>query len=172
MALSLLSLLSLAFTVQAKQNYKELAALVEQGDINQLTYLLNRDQALTESMQQRLAIRAEKKTEQLLKSSHCYGYLLAPLKFIGGSLLAYDTYTDLNVKNSLFAEVSQKKAEKVVRPDNAERVPAVLPVMMKFLAAYSGYFTLKQGLSRITMKRVARAQAVEALIKKTVVSHK
>ncbi|MBA3751391.1 hypothetical protein H0X06_01130 [Candidatus Dependentiae bacterium] len=157
--IGLLFLVSSSCMVHAKQSYKQMSDAVLGGDVNRLTYLLNREGALDVRMKECLLIKAERETQAVLKSSSSYSKKFECLKFLAGSLLVCDTYKDL------------KREQVVVADDNNENQMrhsegiSIVPVMMKFFIAYVGYRTAKKALNCITVERLMTAQAIEALIK-------
>ncbi len=153
--LGLLFLASSSCMVQAKQSYKQMSDAVLRGDANRLTYLLNREGALDVRIKECLLIKAEKETEAALKRNSSFSKMFAGLKFLAGSLLAYDTYRDLKREDRVVEENRREHSESI----------SIVPVMMKFFIAYVGYRTAKNALDCIAVERLMTAQAIEALIK-------
>ncbi|MBA3751389.1 hypothetical protein H0X06_01120 [Candidatus Dependentiae bacterium] len=154
-AVSLLCMMSSCAITYAKQDYKELSAAVQQGDVERTTYLLKRDGALDEIIRECLLIKAEKRTEQVLKSAHFYTQVFSYVRFLGGAFVVSDIYRDLNkLHNEPFFEENQ-----------ALKSTSIMPFLMKLYIAYSGYLTAKQGMHYVAVERVAAAQAIETLIK-------
>ncbi len=131
---------------------------VLRGDTNRLTYLLNREGALDVRIKECLLIKAEKETEAALKRNSSFSKMFAGLKFLAGSLLAYDTYRDLKREDIVGVE------ERENRREHSEGI-SIVPVMMKFFIAYVGYRTAKNALNCIAVERLMTSQAIEALIK-------